>query len=109
MAQRGRRLSELGPVNVMAIDQLREMEERIRFLTAQEEDLTQLIASLKSIIARINRTTRQLFMEPFQSLQLNFTVMFNRVFGGGGAELMLMRAVKTNRQGWAYGSLHLDT
>src|SRR2546427_759711 len=74
----------------MAIDEHREMEERIRFLTAQEEDLTQSIASLKSIIARINRTTRQLFMETFQSLQVKFNEMFHRVFEGGRAELILM-------------------
>ncbi|TLY23340.1 MAG: chromosome segregation protein SMC [Nitrospirae bacterium] len=76
LAQRRRRLSELGPVNVMAIDEHREMQERLRFLTAQEEDLTHSIASLKAIIARINRTTKRLFMETFQSLQGKFNEMF---------------------------------
>jgi len=99
LAQRRRRLSELGPVNVMAIDEHREMEERIRFLTAQEEDLTQSIASLKSIIARINRTTRQLFMETFQSLQVKFNEMFHKVFEGGRAELILMEDEETNEPG----------
>src|SRR5439155_10646 len=47
LAQGRRRLSELGPVNVMAIDEHREMEERLRFLTAQDQDLTQSVASLK--------------------------------------------------------------
>src|SRR5437899_1282591 len=99
LAQRRRRLSELGPVNVMAIDEHREMEERIRFLTAQEEDLTQSIASLKSIIARINRTTMQLFMETFQSLQVKFNEMFHKVFEGGRAELILMEDEETNEPG----------
>src|SRR3989442_1528600 len=99
LAQRRRRLSELGPVNVMAIDEHREMEERIRLLTAQEEDLTQSIASLKSIIARINRTTRQLFMETFQSLQVKFNEMFHKVFEGGRAELILMEDEETNEPG----------
>jgi chromosome segregation protein len=99
LAQRRRRLSELGPVNVMAIDEHREMEERLRFLTAQEEDLTQSIASLKSIIARINRTTRQLFMETFQSLQVKFDEMFQTFFGGGRAELVLMEDEETNEPG----------
>jgi chromosome segregation protein len=99
LAQRRRRLSELGPVNVMAIDEHREMEERLRFLTAQEEDLTQSIASLKSIIARINRTTRHLFMETFQNLQVKFDEMFQTFFGGGRAELILMEDEETNEPG----------
>jgi len=99
LAQRRRRLSELGPVNVMAIDEHREMEERLRFLTAQEEDLTQSIASLKSIIARINRTTRQLFTETFQNLQVKFDEMFQTFFGGGRAELSLMEDEETNEPG----------
>jgi chromosome segregation protein len=99
LAQRRRRLSELGPVNVMAIDEHREMEERLRFLTAQEQDLTQSIASLKSIIARINRTTRHLFMETFQNLQVTFNEMFQTFFGGGRAELILMEDEETNEPG----------
>ncbi|TLY23911.1 MAG: chromosome segregation protein SMC [Nitrospirae bacterium] len=99
LAQRRRRLSELGPVNVMAIDEHREMEERLRFLTAQEQDLTQSIASLKSIIARINRTTRQLFLETFQNLQGKFNEMFQTFFGGGRAELILMEDEETNEPG----------
>src|SRR5437667_252067 len=50
LAQGRQRLSELGPVNVMAIDEHRELEERLRFLTAQDQDLNQSVASLKSII-----------------------------------------------------------
>ncbi len=99
LAQRRRRLSELGPVNVMAIDEHREMEERLRFLTAQDQDLTQSIASLKSIIARINRTTRHLFMETFQNLQGKFDEMFQTFFGGGRAELILMEDEETNEPG----------
>src|SRR3989441_3292561 len=99
LAQRRRRLSELGPVNVMAIDEHREMEERLRFLTAQDQDLTQSIASLKSIIARINRTTRHLFMETFQNLQVKFNEMFQTFFGGGRAELILMEDEETNEPG----------
>jgi chromosome segregation protein len=99
LAQGRRRLSELGPVNVMAIDEHREMEERLRFLTAQDQDLTQSVASLKSIITRINRTTRHLFMETFQNLQVKFNEMFQTFFGGGRAELILMEDAETNEPG----------
>jgi len=90
LAQRRGRLHELGPVNVMAIDEHRELEERLRFLTTQEEDLAQSVASLKTIIAKINRTTKQLFLDTFQELQMKFDEMFRNFFEGGRAELVLV-------------------
>jgi len=84
------RLQELGPVNVMAIDEHHALEERLRFLTMQEEDLAQSIASLKAIITRINRTTKQLFLETFQDLQTKFDETFRTFFDGGHAELILV-------------------
>ena len=90
LSQRRGRLNELGPVNVMAIEEHRELEERLRFLTTQEEDLAQSIASLKAIIAKINRTTKQLFLDTFQELQMQFDAMFRTFFEGGRAELVLV-------------------
>ena len=90
LSQRRGRLNELGPVNVMAIEEHRELEERRRFLTAQEEDLAQSVASLKAIIAKINRTTKQLFLDTFQELQTQFDEMFRTFFEGGRAELVLV-------------------
>jgi chromosome segregation protein len=99
LAQKRGRLSELGPVNVMAIDEHRELEERLRFLTTQEEDLTQSIASLKAIIARINRTTKQLFLETFQDLQTKFNETFRTFFDGGHAELVLVEDEESTEPG----------
>ena len=99
LAQKRGRLQELGPVNVMAIDEHREMEERLRFLATQEEDLTQSIASLKAIIARINRTTKQLFLETFQDLQTKFNETFRTFFDGGHAELVLVEDEETTEPG----------
>ena len=83
-------LEDLGPVNVMAIEEHRELEERLQFLTAQEEDLGQSVASLKAIIAKINRTTKQLFLTTFAELQVKFDEMFRSFFDGGRAELLLV-------------------
>jgi chromosome segregation protein len=99
LAQKRRRLQDLGPVNVMAIDEHRELEERLRFLTAQEEDLTQSIASLRSIITRINRTTKQLFMETFENLQAKFSETFRTFFDGGRAELILVEDEESTEPG----------
>jgi chromosome segregation protein len=83
------RLERMGPINLAAIEEHRELEERYRFLTAQEEDLSQSVGSLKEIIARVNRTTKDLFHETFNELQQKFGEVFSRFFPGGRAELIL--------------------
>jgi chromosome segregation protein len=75
------------------------LEERLQFLTKQEEDLTQSIASLKAIIARINRTTKQLFLETFQDLQIKFNETFQTFFEGGHAELVLVEDEEATEPG----------
>ena len=90
LAGKRERLQQLGPVNVMAIEEHRELEERLRFLTVQEEDLAQSVSSIKAIIAKINRTTKELFVETFQTLQAQFDEMFKKFFEGGRAELVLV-------------------
>ena len=84
------RLERLGPTNLAAIEEHRELEERYRFLTTQEEDLSKSVASLKEIIARINRTTKEMFLETFNELQQKFVEVFARFFPGGRAELVLV-------------------
>lgn len=82
------RLAKIGGVNLAAIDEHRQLEERYQFLTSQEEDLTKSIKSLKEIIQRINRTTKELFQETFAQLQEKFGELFQKVFPGGRAELV---------------------
>jgi chromosome segregation protein len=83
------RLDRMGPINLAAIEEHRELEERHRFLSTQEADLSSSIASLKEIIARINRTTKQMFTDTFNELQQKFGDVFARLFPGGRAELVL--------------------
>ena len=82
------RLAKIGGVNLAAIEEHRQLEERYQFLTSQEEDLTKSIKSLKEIIQRINRTTKELFQETFAQLQQKFGELFQKVFPGGRAELV---------------------
>ncbi|MFO0774474.1 MAG: AAA family ATPase [Nitrospiraceae bacterium] len=84
------RLTRIGGVNLSAIDEHRELEERHRFLTSQEQDLTASIKSLRDIIQRINRTTKDLFHETFAQLQEKFVQVFQKVFPGGRAELIMV-------------------
>ena len=84
------RLDRMGPINLAAISEHQELDERYRFLSTQEQDLAHSIASLKEIIQRINRTTKDMFATTFAELQGKFSEVFGRFFPGGRAELQLV-------------------
>ena len=85
------RMERMGPLNLAAIDEHRELEERYQFLGRQAEDLTESIQSLQKIIERLNRTTNRLFRETFEALQKKFREVFAALFAGGKAELVLVK------------------
>jgi chromosome segregation protein len=84
------RLDRMGPINLAAIDEHQELETRHLFLSTQEQDLSNSIASLKEIIQRINRTTKDMFATTFAELQDKFGEVFTKFFRGGRAELQLV-------------------
>ncbi|OQW31528.1 MAG: hypothetical protein A4E19_07910 [Nitrospira sp. SG-bin1] len=84
------RLDRMGPINLAAINEHQELEERHQFLSEQELDLSNSIASLKEIIQRINRTTKEMFAATYEELQQKFTEVFGQFFPGGRAELQLV-------------------
>lgn len=83
------RVEELGEVNLTAIDEHRELEERLAFMVAQQEDLQRSLEGLQDAITRINRTTRKRFRETFDLVNQRFREVFPRLFKGGQAELRL--------------------
>jgi chromosome segregation protein len=83
-------LERLGPVNVLAFEEHREMSERLAFLTTQRDDLLKSIAELQESIRKINATSSERFAEAFQAIQANFKDMFTRLFQGGTAEMRLL-------------------
>ena len=85
-----RRIEEIGPVNLVAIDEYEETEQRHQFLTTQNDDLVRAKTQLLEVINRINTQTRQMFLETFEKVRDNFRVMFVEVFGGGKADLILV-------------------
>jgi chromosome segregation protein len=84
------RLDEIGPVNLVAIEEYEETEQRHQFLSKQHDDLVQAKAQLLEVINRINVQTREMFRETFEKIRENFRTMFTEVFGGGKADLVLM-------------------
>ncbi len=85
-----RQLENMGPVNLEAVQEYDELEERYRFLETQNADLTNSRRELLDVIARINSTTKELFAETFAQVRANFREMFAELFGGGRADLQLM-------------------
>ena len=83
-------IAALGPVNMVAIDECRELEERYAKEKAQEEDLLAAKAQLVELIGNLNGTSGSMFRATFEQANKNFQTMFTRLFGGGEAKLVLL-------------------
>jgi chromosome segregation protein len=89
VAELTERIDSMGPVNVDAIQEFEELEQRYIFLEKQNADLVSSKAELLEVISKINHTTKTLFAETFEKIRVNFQFMFTELFGGGRANLML--------------------
>ena len=87
-----KKIEDIGPVNLVAIEEYEETEQRHQFLTQQFDDLVNAKTQLLEIINRINTQTRSMFLETFEKIRDNFRAMFVDVFGGGKADLVLADA-----------------
>ncbi len=85
-----KKIEMMGPVNLAAIEEYKELDTRFQFLTAQEADLMQSMEGLREAISKINKTTRGLFIDTFHKLNQKFGEVFTAFFGGGSAELVLL-------------------
>ncbi|MGA9576566.1 MAG: chromosome segregation protein SMC [Terrimicrobiaceae bacterium] len=90
VADLSERIEAMGPVNLDAIQEYDELEQRQVFLEKQLADLVNSKAELLAVIAKINRTTKELFADTFARIRENFQTMFAELFGGGRANLMLV-------------------
>ncbi len=85
-----RRLDEMGPVNLVAIEEYEETEQRYNFLNQQHEDLVKAKEQLLEALNTINSQTREMFTTTFAKIRENFQKMFVEIFGGGKADLVLV-------------------
>ncbi len=83
------RLQRLGEVNLTAIDELREFEERGTFLRSQRDDLERSLGDLERTIQKLNRASRTRFAETFAKANETFQKVFPRLFRGGEGKLVL--------------------
>jgi len=84
------KLDAMGPVNLVAIEEHTELQDRYVFLTNQRDDLLKAKDSLLKAVAKINKTTKELFIETFRNIQVEFRNFFKMLFGGGNGELILL-------------------
>lgn len=83
-------LEQIGPVNLLAIDEYKQLEERSRFYQVQADDLNHARDELLALIKHINVTSGKLFRDTFDQANANFATMFTQLFHGGEARLVLL-------------------
>lgn len=83
------KLDSYGTVNLIAIEEYDELKKRYDFLIQQQTDLTTAKDSLHQAILKINRTTKQMFMETFEKVRVEFRNYFRLLFNGGDAQVYL--------------------
>ncbi|MBN2689905.1 MAG: chromosome segregation protein SMC [Gammaproteobacteria bacterium] len=89
LLQVSHKIERLGPINLAAIDEYKQQEERKNYLDAQNNDLEEALATLESAMAKIDRETRIRFKNTFEAVNQEFQRLFPLVFGGGSASLEL--------------------
>ncbi|MBW4026008.1 MAG: chromosome segregation protein SMC [Acidobacteria bacterium] len=83
------KLEAMGPVNMMALEEYKETEQRHQFLETQRKDLLDSIENTQSTIREIDQISRIKFDEAFARINEHFSVTFGQLFGGGQAFLRL--------------------
>jgi chromosome segregation protein len=82
------KIATMGPINMAALEEYEALSERHRFLTGQAEDLKASVTSLRATIVEINRTIKNLFNETLTAVNEHLNRFWQRLFGGGEAELV---------------------
>lgn len=85
-----RQLEEIGIVNIGAIEEFTEVDERFTFLSAQRDDLVAAKTDLYSVIEEMDREVIRLFRQTYDAVREHFRETFRELFGGGEADLVLV-------------------
>lgn len=85
-------IEAIGPVNMLAVDEFTEAEQRLAFLTDQRKDLEEARESLQTAISEINHEAQTRFRETFAQVREHFKQVFVELFGGGEADITALEA-----------------
>ncbi len=83
------RVESMGPVNMMALEEFQECEQREAFLRRERDDLVQSIQNTQLTIHELDQVSTQKFEEAFHIINAQFAVAFQSLFGGGTGEMRL--------------------
>ena len=92
LAQAERSLALLGKINPLALEEYSSLEERLRYLAEQLEDLKKTKRDLLDIIKEVDDKVQQIFKEAFDDTAREFELIFARLFPGGDGRLILTNA-----------------
>jgi chromosome segregation protein len=92
VAELDEKLAAIGPVNLVADDEYRELDERLTFLRTQHDDLVGSIKDLEKALRGMTRNAQERFAHAFEEVNRHFSGIFERLFEGGRAELRLVEA-----------------
>jgi len=86
------RIETMGAVNMMALEEFNECDQRFTFLTRERDDLLRSIADTQQAIAELDQVTKEKFEQAFHAINKSFSDAFHAIFGGGMAEMRLTEA-----------------
>ena len=89
LAEVERKIQRLGPINLAAIEEFQEQQQRKEYLDEQYQDITDALETLEDAIGKIDRETKAMFRETFDAVNGKLQELFPRLFGGGQAKLEL--------------------
>jgi chromosome segregation protein len=89
LAQAERSLALLGKINPLALEEYSSLEERLRYLAEQLEDLKKTKKDLLDIIKEVDDRVQQIFTEAYEDTAREFELVFSRLFPGGDGKLIL--------------------
>ncbi len=84
-----RKMEDMGEVNLAAMNEYKEIEDRYKFIESQQNDLLESLDALRKAINKIQKTSRDRFQATFDIVNEKFKMVFPRLFNGGHAELRL--------------------
>jgi chromosome segregation protein len=93
------KLENMGPVNMMALEEYAESQQRHGFLETQRKDLLDSIENTQQSIREIDEVSRARFDEAFTHINTNFAATFTKLFGGGQAFMRLTDQENTAESG----------
>ncbi|MGI8493813.1 MAG: chromosome segregation protein SMC, partial [Pyrinomonadaceae bacterium] len=87
-----RRIEGFGAINMLALEELSETEERLLFLTSQRQDIVSGISAAEEALREIKQRSRERFKQAFDAINGYFREFFLELFGGGRGEMVLLDA-----------------